>query len=244
MSPKYPRILPDLGYAQVSITILEQGVPVGIMGRDEPDGEYESGWTFLAGTETAEEVDDEDTYVRTSLNTIAFMDPDIVPFVTGPPGTLVVRKVPGAPLRVVEGPKQAPEVVFDLPVGPGRVQLGPNWAAVSPDDLLRRVDHGSLVLWRDGLSIWIAVGTAEEPWEVAQEVERVRQRRSPDATAESLTTSGGVTKLVYWLTREGQLSLHGVAWAGAECLRAAITIDSDRDQVDAFAFWDSVVPGR
>ncbi len=244
MSPKFPRLLPDLGYALVSTTLLEEGLPVAIMGRDEPDGEYESGWTFLAGTETEEEIDDDDTYVRTTLNTIAFIDPDIVPFVTAPPGTLITRSAPGAPLQIVEGPNEPPDVVFELPVGPGRVKLGPDWVAVSPGDFLRRIDHGDLVLWRDGLAIWIAVGTADMAFDIDEEVARVRARRHPSAMGESLVTTSRHTKLSYWLKRGEQLSLHGTCWAGFQSIRVAMVVDSEVDQTDAVAFWDSLAPAR
>ena len=53
-----------------------------------------------------------------------------------------------------------------------------------------------------------------------------------------------MTKISYWLQRDDQLSLHGTCWAGVERLRVAIVVDSEHDQADALAFWDSVKPSR
>jgi len=244
MASRFPRFLPDLGNALVSTAILEGGLPVAIMGREEPDSPHESGWTLLAGTETQAEVDDDDTYVRTTLNTIAFIDPDIVPFVTAAPGTLVTRSAPGAPLRVVEGPREPPDVVFQPPVAAGRLELGSDWLAESPGDFMRRIDHGDLVLFRNGLAIWIAVGTAPAPFDIDAELERVRQKRSPEATSEVVDATSTQTKLSYWLRRGDRLSLHGTCWAGPKTLRMAAVMDSDSDQADAIAFWDSLAPAQ
>ncbi|HEU5074459.1 MAG TPA: DUF2185 domain-containing protein [Polyangiaceae bacterium] len=61
-------------------TITVEGQPVGFMYREEPDNDVDSGWRFLAGTESDEYMDNADNFAIYDVNTIANYDPDIVFF--------------------------------------------------------------------------------------------------------------------------------------------------------------------
>ena len=60
--------------------ILVDGCKVGYMYREEPEGDFDSGWRFLAGDESDEYMDNTDNAGIYKLNTIANYDPDIIPF--------------------------------------------------------------------------------------------------------------------------------------------------------------------
>ena len=87
------------GGCVASDRITVHGDPVGSMVRDEPVDEVDSGWSFLAGTETQDYLDDPGNSGVYDVNTIANYDPDVIPFLDAPAGSRFVRWPPGSPLR-------------------------------------------------------------------------------------------------------------------------------------------------
>ena len=79
--------------------ITVDGQLVGSMVRDEPQDPADSGWSFMAGTESQDYIDDFANAGVYDVNTIANYDPEIVPFLDAPVGSRFVRWPPGSPLR-------------------------------------------------------------------------------------------------------------------------------------------------
>jgi hypothetical protein len=78
--------------------ITVDGELVGYMVRDEPSNPYDSGWSFMAGTESQAYMDNPANSGVYDVNTIANYDPAIVPFLEAPVGSRFVRWPLGAPL--------------------------------------------------------------------------------------------------------------------------------------------------
>jgi hypothetical protein len=76
-------------FATDLITVL--GNKIGYMYRDEPDNEYDSGWRFMAGTETDDYMLDANNIGIYDVNTIANYDPDIIPLLDAPIGAAFER---------------------------------------------------------------------------------------------------------------------------------------------------------
>ncbi len=77
-------------------TITVQGERVGYMYRSAPDPkspfyEINSGWVFLAGTESQEYLDDPANMAIYDVNTIANYDPEIIPLLDAPVGSAFAR---------------------------------------------------------------------------------------------------------------------------------------------------------
>ena len=90
--------------------ITVDGAPVGYMYREEPDGDYpDSGWRFTAGDETDEYMDDPDNSGIYALNTICNYDPDIIPLLHFPYGTVFYRDSDGNFRRDEVGPQKRGE---------------------------------------------------------------------------------------------------------------------------------------
>ncbi len=90
--------------------ITVDGAPVGYMYREEPDGDYpDSGWRFTAGDETDEYMDDTDNSGIYALNTICNYDPDIIPLLHFPYGTVFYRDSDGNFRRDEVGPQKRGE---------------------------------------------------------------------------------------------------------------------------------------
>ena len=74
------------------------------MVREEPSKDNpDSGWRIFAGDETQEYIDDIDHTQVFSLNTVCNYDPDIIPFLEEPIGTVVIRNAEG---KLVKEEKQ------------------------------------------------------------------------------------------------------------------------------------------
>ena len=71
--------------------VAEEGHEVGYMYRQAPQHETDSGWVFTAGTESQEYLDDPENTAIYDVNTIANLDPKIIPFLDAPTGSAFAR---------------------------------------------------------------------------------------------------------------------------------------------------------
>src|SRR5438552_3567442 len=69
--------------------ITVEGAKVGYMYREESLDD--SGWVFLAGTESQDYLDDPENFEIYDVNTIASYDPGIIPFLDAPAGSAFAR---------------------------------------------------------------------------------------------------------------------------------------------------------
>ena len=76
-------------FASDKITV--DGERVRFMYREKPDREIDSGWRFMAGSESDEYINDPDNTGIYDVNTIANYDPDIIPFLDAPVGSAFER---------------------------------------------------------------------------------------------------------------------------------------------------------
>ena len=72
--------------------ITVEGRRVGYMYREEPDNEIDSGWRFMAGRESPEYMDEADNHAIYDVNTVAHYDPDIIPLLNAPVGSVFERE--------------------------------------------------------------------------------------------------------------------------------------------------------
>ncbi len=64
--------------------VMVEGYKVGFCYREQPDGDWDSGWRFTAGDESDEYMDDPMNSGIYKLNTVCNDDPDIIPLLTAP----------------------------------------------------------------------------------------------------------------------------------------------------------------
>jgi hypothetical protein len=84
-------LIPPIGSCIASDRITVDGLPVGIMYREEPQDENDSGWRFVSGDETQEYIDDPLNSMVFEVNVMANYDPAIIPFLKLPIGTELER---------------------------------------------------------------------------------------------------------------------------------------------------------
>lgn len=113
-------IVEGYGTCLATDRVAVDGEPVGFMVRQPPDHDQDSGWRFSAGTESDAYMEDAANLGVYDVNTIANLDPHIVPFLDAPVGAAFLRPV-------AEGP-DAPGLAAD-PVGDADPAIGAESAA-------------------------------------------------------------------------------------------------------------------
>ena len=126
------------------------------MSRESPNDPADSGWLFLAGDETQAYLDDANNLAIYEVNTIANCDPSIIPFLYALPGQRFDR-VAGV---LVEARDSEPDPsAAGLPAGwavvQGTVSIANGWTVEVQTPFRRRLEDGSHVLWRPGLTLWL-----------------------------------------------------------------------------------------
>jgi hypothetical protein len=84
-------LAPGFGACFASDRIMVSGMRVGFMYREAPDLAGDSGWRFLSGDETQDELDDPDRIGVFDVNTVANVDPSIVPLLLSRVGSAFER---------------------------------------------------------------------------------------------------------------------------------------------------------
>jgi len=84
--------------------ITVDGRRVGYMYREAPRDPEDSGWSFFAGSESQEYLDDPRNLEIYDVNTIANYDPEIIPLLDAPVGTAYERARGSGQFVQVPGP--------------------------------------------------------------------------------------------------------------------------------------------
>lgn len=78
-------------YAYVSRKILDEGYKVGLMRREEPLNDDDSGWEFLAGNEDDEYINQKQNIVILEIGEVVKLDGDIWDYLEKPVGSEYIR---------------------------------------------------------------------------------------------------------------------------------------------------------
>jgi len=185
--------------------ITVDGREVRFMYREEPSNEQDSGWRFTSGFESEVYMADADNHGVYDVNTIANCDPDIIPHLDAPPGSAFERPDGGTFVAVditprSEEPRAAsPRLHPDFPIAEGRFALTDEWTAELPGPFNRRTEDGDLVIWRPGLTFWIAVWGAEDGRSPEETLAWLLEGASPERKAQRVQQEGRLTRLTYRL---------------------------------------------
>lgn len=113
-----------------------------------------------------------------------------------------------------------------------------------PEQFTRRIEDGDLVLWRPGLTVWLAAWGNDNSESQSPRLERAKRGSSPDRCEERQSTSGGLSRFSYRLldwSEDGQIeSIHSLAFADDGELNLAIYFDDPADENKAWEIAESV----
>jgi hypothetical protein len=223
------------------------GARVSYMTRGEPTRSEDSGWVFTSGTETQAYMDEPGNFEVYAVNTIANYDRDIIPFLHAPPGSAFERRNNRGPLVPCDGtevpapldPKPRwPPPGFPLVEGPHA--LTKSWALTLPTQFARRIEDGSLVLWRPGVTLWINAFNNDHGDSQTKRLAAMKSAMSRDATEIHEVATEGVTRFRYRLREDGQDSLTILVFSDTGHLQTAIYFDDEADAAMAARLADSI----
>lgn len=237
------RLVPNLGACIATDRVTTRGERVGFMVREEQSSPEDSGWVFMAGTESQEYLDNPDNSSIFDLNTIANLDREVIPFLGYSVGTEVERCTSGK-LEVVNrtGP---PPITFLLPALPGCVRATPSWSFEASSRLLRRVEEGSLVLWRPNFTIWLNDYSDSLSTTPEKRLARIRTNISYSSRSHEYSSDGGIVRFRYFLSEEcetgsPQQACYLFALTDTEELHLSIYYDDPNLEPEISRIWSTV----
>ncbi len=117
----------------------------------------------------------------------------------------------------------------DYPVVEGRIKLTNEWSFELPEPMNRRNEEGDLVFWRPGITIFLAIWSADtdkRPLERLQEI--VAESSSNAFDGESAEEADGLIRHSYRLDEEAN-GLYGFVIARDSQVEMAIYFDRPED---------------
>ena len=132
-----------------------------------------------------------------------------------------------------------------FPLVEGDYALTETWALYLPDKFAQRVEDGSLVLWRPGLTIWLAAWRNDKSESQDQRLKVIKKDAPPERFAEAESKATQLTRYMYRLRDEndnGPLeSLSAFILNDDGLLQMAVYFDAPNDEAKARALAESVV---
>lgn len=237
------RLIPDMGYGFATDKITVDGKKVKSMVRQSPSAAGDSGWIFYGGGESQEYLDDPTNTSLFNLNTLANYDPDIISFLTYPPGTEIERDSNGE-LQVTDPSVPQPNIFLLDPVDEGMVKITEKWSFAASSRMVRRFDRGSIVIWRPGFAIWLSCYSFEAR-DKSERIEEILAESSSERTGEKIIENGDIKMLRYHLKEYNgerlQDSAHIIAVGETDEISMVIYYDNDKQLAEVDRVWESLV---
>ena len=121
----------------------------------------------------------------------------------------------------------------DFPVVEGEYQLTDEWSVSLPGKFNRRIEDDDLVIWRPGVTIWVAVWRNADGKTPVETLDWIRRDISPDAYDIEVSRSANVIRLSYRLEETEEqgavAALYGFAIGLDSHVQMAIYLDQEAD---------------
>jgi hypothetical protein len=131
-----------------------------------------------------------------------------------------------------------------FPLFEGRYELTAEWSLELPSKFARRIENGSLVLWRPGLTLWMDAWGNDHATSRTVRRGEIKSKISANATAVRESADARTSRLTYRLrdtNDDGPVeSLTTFVFSDAGHLQMAIYFDSLADEPIAVAIAESV----
>ena len=133
----------------------------------------------------------------------------------------------------------------DFPIVDGNYRLTDEWTLQLPAPCNRRIEDGDMVLWRPGLTAWIAVWHNDKGASIDERLGWVKDEQSPEAYAARDRVASGIHYYSYRLDEAGDdgdrtPALYGYAYVAREHVQIAIYFDDEADATVAEAMFASL----
>lgn len=125
----------------------------------------------------------------------------------------------------------------DFPIIEGRYQMTKEWSVTLPEKFNRRIEDGDLVIWRPGVTLWIAVWGNDKNESANVRLKTIRDGISPKAFDIQTSQKSHILHLSYRL-KEGKdqgavPAYYCFAVGDTGHVQMAIYLDSEQDAKSA-----------
>lgn len=131
-----------------------------------------------------------------------------------------------------------------FPIVEGRHALTADWSIHLPTQFARRIEDGDLVLWRPGLTLWLAAWGNDHAQSRDDRLAQVKRGASPRRFAECESEADGITRYSYRLRDENEggsvESLYAFVFNDRGQLQIAIYFDDPGDGDEARRLVDGI----
>ena len=135
-----------------------------------------------------------------------------------------------------------------FPVVTGRHQLNATWSVDLADKFNRRIEEDDLVLWRPGMTVFVAIWNNDQAETVSARLAWLRGDMNPaafDIVEDSFESSRG---FAYRLDEDGDdtrvPALYAFTVAQDSHVQLAVYFDSENDVAAALKLWKSIVQAK
>ena len=136
----------------------------------------------------------------------------------------------------------------DFPVVTGDYALTGSWRAHLPEQLNRRIDNDSLVLWMPDLTFWINVWNNDLKASPDALLQEILVRANPERSAEKTSRADGLIRLSFELAEDdaeredsASHSVNGFIIGAAGYVQVSAYADTPEAQALAYRVIDSLV---
>jgi hypothetical protein len=158
------------------------------------------------------------------------------------------RSLSRRPTSLPERQRAVPEKQWPPPGFPlveGQHALTAEWSINLPEQFARRVEDGSLVLWRPGLTLWLTAWGNDHNESQSERLDGIKRTASPTRTDERVSQKRRLTRWSYRLrdrSSDGTAveSVYGFVIDERGHLQLAIYFDDVADEAKARALVESV----
>ena len=134
-----------------------------------------------------------------------------------------------------------------FPIVEGRYHLTDTWSVELPDKFNRRVEDGDLVLWRPGMTIFIAIWNNDRSESVAERSAWLRADTAPGAYDVVEEDLGTWRRFAYRLREESDdnrvPALYAFSIVEDSHVQLAVYFDEEHDASIALSLWRSLQNG-
>ena len=141
----------------------------------------------------------------------------------------------------------ASELHPDFPVVSGNYEMTKGWRLALPEDFNRRIEDGSLVLWRPELTFWFNVWHGDGQVSVDDVLARLLGDASPERSGEKIDRARTMVRLTYELaeddaerTDSDHTSVNGFVIYPSGYVQVSAYYDSPEARLLAYAVIDSI----
>jgi hypothetical protein len=132
----------------------------------------------------------------------------------------------------------------DFPVVEGRYQMTKEWSVTLPEQFNRRIEDSALVLWRPGMTIWVAVWGNDKDESKEARLKNIKADISPHAFDIETTTKGEILRLRFRLKESEEQgavrAYYCFAVGGSGHVQMTIYLDNEKDAKSAQAICGSL----